>query len=774
LKPKPVRRVLDLTGTVQGVGFRPAVYRLAREAALGGWVRNRTGSVRICLTGGAAAVEKFVRDMPRRLPPNAAIRAVAEVGDQPRRDEDYSEFAILDSDAGEEPDIAIPADLAICADCAREVLDPANRRYGYPFTTCTNCGPRYTVVAGMPYDRERTSLAAFPLCPDCLKEYSNPADRRFHAETTACGVCGPRLALHDSRGKPAPATSPLADIRRALAGGRIVAVRGIGGFLLACDAANREAVTALRLRKTRPHKPFAVMFRDLDVLRRICAVPPGAAALLSSPSAPIVILDLLPDPAPGFDAAGISPDTGTIGAMLPTSPLHLLLFEPLRGDPVPPFGALVMTSGNRGGEPICLTNGEAFERLGGIADLFLCHDREISLRNDDSICSMRLGSPQVWRLARGFAPAPVPLSPALSRCVLGMGAEIKNAVALGYGDKVVLSPHVGDLETPEACRSLEQMCELLPSFLRRRPRIVAVDLHPDMHATRLGRRIAARLDVPVRVVQHHHAHAAAVLAEHGETAGLCLAFDGTGLGPDGSVWGAELLALDGADVRRLATFVAAPLPGGDAAVRRPARQVVGRCRAAGIAVGPELRARLGTAEREEDAWKRQCEKSANAPLSHAAGRVFDAVSALLGTAPRETTYDGQAAMRLEAAARKYRGAEPEALPFEAREEDGLLVVDWSETFRALCARPPPAEDAPRRAAAFHHAVAAAAAEMVGYGFSVTSHRVVGLSGGVFMNGILNDLLARRLERMRAKVLIHRRTPPNDGCIAFGQVVAAGR
>jgi hydrogenase maturation protein HypF len=774
MSDRQTRRLFDLTGVVQGVGFRPAVYRLARAAGLRGWIQNRNRSVRVCLSGDPNAVESFMRALPEKLPPNARIDSIHPVEDHLFRSADAEEFSILDSAEGDGADVTIPADLAICADCAREVLDPHNRRYGYPFITCANCGPRYTVVNGMPYDRERTTMSVFPLCAKCRTEYENAADRRFRAETIACPDCGPRLSVHNAAGDLLTTPSPLACARRALADGRIVALRGVGGFLLACDAGNSETLAELRRRKTRPDKPFAVMARNIATLRRLCAVPPEAESMLASSAAPIVILDLLPGSAARMDTRGVSPDSDTIGLMLPSSPLQVLLFEPLRGDPVPPFEFLVMTSGNRGGEPICLTDEEAFERLGGIADMLLCHNRDINLRNDDSLCAVQMGSPQVWRRARGFAPEPVRLSRPLSRCVLGMGAEMKNAIAMGYEDKVVLSPHIGDLENPEACRSLERTSELLPSFLGRSPELVAVDLHPDMHATMLGIEIARRLDVRAVEVQHHHAHAAAVLAENGRSEGLCLLFDGTGLGTDGSVWGAELLLLEENAARRLATFAAAPLPGGDAAVLRPARQVVGRCAAAGMDIGTKLRSRLGITEEEMSVWKRQCRTGVNTPLSHAAGRVFDSVSALLGIAPVMATYDGQAAIRLETAAGRFSGSRPDPLPFAGRREGGMFVIDWSGAIHLLADAVPDAQDVPRHAMAFHHAIAAAAEEMVRYGFSTTPHRCVGLSGGVFMNRILTDLLAVRLRRAGAEVLVHRNTPPNDGAIALGQVAVAGR
>lgn len=771
-----VIRTFDLTGIVQGVGVRPTLYLRAQEYGLGGWVQNRSGYVRLRLEGEARDVEAFVSRLPQLLPPHARLDTLSEVAsDVLAEGEESGDFRILPSAFSERSSVVIPADLALCSECRRELLDPRNRRYGYAFTTCTRCGPRYTVVNSMPYDRVRTSLAAFPLCRDCCAEYEDVRDRRFHAESIACPVCGPQLKLEDASGREV-AGDPVRESRAALARGDVVAVRGIGGYLLAADAFGREPLARLRSRKRRPHKPFAVMAPDLAAVRRYCAVPPEAEALLTSPEAPIVILDVLPEAV----ATGrlpldlLSPDTATLGVMLPTSPLHLLLAVPLQGDPVPPFDLLVMTSGNRGGEPICLDDAEAHDRLAGIADLYLSHNREILLRADDSVAVLQRGAPQVWRRARGYAPNAVLLARPLARSVLAMGAELKNAIAVGTGDRVVLSPHVGDLEAPEAVDGLERVARLLPRFLVCRPEVVAVDMHPDMQATRMGRRLAKELGVPVVEVQHHHAHAAAALAEHGLDEGLALVMDGTGLGPDGTIWGAELLAVRPGGCQRLATFAPAPLPGGDAAVRRPARQVIARWAAAGVEPSPQMLRRLGVSDEEAAVWRQQCRQGLNAPLSHAAGRLFDSFSALLGIAPADATYEGQPAIRLEAAARRAAGDGRGALPFSITEAQGLLCVDWREAFVRLADARVTAGLENEWALAAHRAVAEAALKMADFGVKQVPCDVIALSGGVFMNRLLNELLVPRLETMGLRVVVHRRIPPNDGCIALGQAVVAGR
>lgn len=773
-----IRQTVDVRGVVQGVGFRPAVYRLAVRVGLGGSVQNRTGVVRIVLEGPADLVADFLRALPLRLPPRARIDASVTLSTETLSPPAApAPFTILDSDFDAPSRPAVPADLALCPACRAEVLNPANRRHGYAFTTCCDCGPRYTVIEDCPYDRARTTMRVFPLCDDCRAEYTDPASRRFHAESIACPACGPRLRAADAQGRRLDG-DPLRRARAALADGQIVALRGLGGFLLAANALSRDAVQRLRDRKRRPHKPFAVMAADLDAARRCCAVPGAAADLMESPRSPIVILH----PQAGCPAPVdlLSPDAATLGVMLPTTALHLLLAHPLPGDPTPTLDLLVMTSGNRSGAPICLGNDEALDALAGVADLFLLHDREIDLRADDSLAAIRDGRPQVWRRARGYAPDPIRLHRPLRRAVLAMGAEMKNAIAVAAGDEVHPSPHIGDLESPEAVEHLRKVADRLPSFLRIRPDVVAVDLHPDMHSTRLGREIAARLGVPVAEVQHHHAHAAACMAEHGVDEALALVFDGTGLGTDGSIWGAELLHLPGtATYRRLGSFAAAPLPGGDAAVLDPRRQLVARWTALGLPSDRGICSRLGVGEAAAAIWARQAAGGLHASPTHAAGRVFDACAAALGIAPERVSYEGQTAIRFEGiAARAEAGADtrfpaPWGTGFAERTEGDMLWIDWAPLFRGLHAMEPAAGDVAVFALAFHGAVARAALRMAIHGRSVTGCGIVALTGGVFMNRILHERSCALLRDAGFRVLTHSEIPPNDGGIAFGQAVVAG-
>lgn len=761
-----MRLTLDLFGVVQGVGLRPTVQRLADEAGLGGWIENRSGSVRLCLLGPEVEVESFVAELPSRLLPPARIERLERREVEPEARSGPARFEIRPSvmDAGAE--IVIPADLAVCPACLAEVMDPRDRRFGYPFTTCTLCGPRFTVVNGTPYDRVRTTLATFALCAACRREYENPRDRRFHAESIACPECGPQLSLWDSAGRLVPG-DPLRLARAALARGEILALRGIGGFLLAADALNRSTLARLRQRKHRPHKPFAVMAVHQATVERYCRVPEVAAETLASPVSPILILDA--KTAAGIPIDLLTPDSPTLGIMLPTSPLHHLLGAGLAGDPVPPFELLVMTSGNRAGEPICTTNEEALVRLRGIADLFLAHDREIYQRCDDSVCTVQNGAVQVLRRARGVAPAPIRVEEPLARRVLAMGAELKNTVAVGFGRSIVLSPHIGDLETPGAVAALERACRELPRFLRQEPEVIAVDLHPDMQSTRLGRTLAAERDLPLITVQHHHAHAVACMTEHRIEEALALVYDGTGLGEDGAIWGAELLHVTPVGYTRLGTFAGVPLPGGDAAVREPARQLVARLWDAGLELPVVWQRRLDLTEEHIQVWRQQCGQRLNAPISHAAGRLFDAVAAAVGVAPRRITYEAQAAVRLESAARLGAGwSSP--LPFATTVAADLMLVDWRPTFAALTQNDTPAGEL---ALAFHRALADAAKAMARYGRERTGLARIVLTGGVFTNRILAGLVPDLLESDGFVVHCHRHLPPNDGAVAVGQAVVAG-
>lgn len=747
-----VKEEYSVRGTIQGVGFRPAVQRTATRFGLSGSVQNRSGSVRLVLKGRPENISSFLKSLPSELSFPAHIDELVRLSTVDIcSDECSGEFVIVESESDQNYAVSFPPDLSVCDKCVTEIFDPEDRRCGYPFTTCTLCGPRYTVIEGMPYDRERTTLRHFPLCEECMAEYTDTQGRRFHAESTACPRCGPALSR------------PIAEVRRVIAEGEIVAVRGIGGFLLAVDAFNEESILRLRQRKERPHKPLAVMARDISTVKKFCIVSKEAEDLLSSVEAPIVILDIHEDAAGDFPLHALSPDTRTLGVMLPYSPLHHLLFSPLESDPTPPFEMLVMTSGNRRSEPICITNEEAAERLGGIADSFLTHNREITLRADDSLVVLQGSIPQIWRRARGYAPRSLHLGSPVSCTTLAMGAEQKNAMALGSGSDIVLSPHIGDLETPEAIAGLEQAMRAFPEFLRKKPERVAVDLHPDMHSSILGRKFAEKAGIPCVTVQHHYAHGLACMAEHGLEESLALVFDGLGLGTDGTIWGAELLHCTRPGFTRLATFEGVPLPGGDAGVLDPRRQLFAR-----IPLSDKWKKELHITEEEADVWAAQISRSINCPVTHAAGRVFDAVSVLLGSAPERVTYDGQSAIRLEALAGRCSSSERPKLRAGGSEVNGMMVIEWGSIFRIMSEREDLKERAAGYALAFHEAVSDAAFRMIEYGMARTSVRNVCISGGVFMNRILMKLLSEGLTSAEIDYYIQSAVPPNDGGIAVGQ------
>ncbi|HVI74150.1 MAG TPA: carbamoyltransferase HypF, partial [Anaeromyxobacteraceae bacterium] len=612
---------ITVRGTVQGVGMRPFVYRLAQAEGVRGRVRNDARGVTIEVFAEAEALRRFVARLEAERPPAARFDAL---DCEPIADEPEEGFVIVESEgaAAEEPRVSIPADLATCPDCLRELFDPADRRHRYPFTNCTNCGPRFTIARGVPYDRPLTTMAPFALCEACRREYEDPRDRRFHAEPNACPACGPRLTLLAADGLPlAERDEALAQAVRALAEGRIVAVKGVGGFHLACDARSPVAVARLRLRKRREEKPLAVMPRDLAEAELLCVLGDAERALLASPERPIVL-------APRRDgcavAPEVAPDTPLLGLLLPYAPLHHLLLDGVRRP-------LVMTSANLSEEPIAYRNGEAVARLGGIADLLLVHDREIETRADDSVARVVAGSPLLLRRSRGYAPRPVRLARGLARPVLAVGALLKNTFCLGVGDAAHLGPHIGDLENLETLASFEGAVARVERFLRTRPALLAHDLHPDFTSTRYALERARAEGLPAVAVQHHHAHAAGCMAEHGLTGpALALTWDGTGLGDDGAAWGGELLLARYDGYERLATFRPIPLAGGDKAIREPWRIALAALDDA-FAGSPPLDALplfRGPSADEVGVVRRMIASGFNAPRAHGAGRLFDAIGAL--------------------------------------------------------------------------------------------------------------------------------------------------
>jgi len=754
------RCTVAVEGIVQGVGFRPFVYRLAQTHGLRGSVRNGLGGVLIEVEGDEDRLACFLDDVVSDAPAVARPRRLTVAWSEPRFD--TTEFTIDASCHHGEPEPFPAPDLAICAACLSELSDPADRRHGHPFLNCTGCGPRFTIIRGLPYDRERTAMAGFSMCPACRAEYEDPGNRRFHAEPIACPDCGPSLTLRDADGR-AVTTDPLRGAAAALRAGGIVAVKGLGGYHLACDATNAGAVAELRRRKAREAKPLAVMVADLDAARAVCGISRAEADLLSSPARPIVLLaKRAADGRPAL-ADEIAPRLGELGLMLPYTPLHHLL---LGMADVP----LVVTSGNRSDEPIACEDGDALSRLRGIADLFLVHDRPIQVRCDDSIARVARGGPMVIRRARGHVPLAIALPHEGARPILAVGGELKSAFALVRGRDAFLSQHLGDLADERAWRAWVDAVAHFQRLLGLAPGIVAHDLHPGYRSTVYARSLEG---VERIAVQHHHAHIASCLADNGlDTRVIGVAWDGTGYGADGHVWGGEFLVADVAGYERAGHLEDVPLPGGDAAIREPWRMAAVFLREAyGDAMAGldlDFVRRL-----DRSAWRvltRAIERGLNAPPTSSAGRLFDAVASLLGL--RDTAdFEAQAAMELEAL------AEPEA--------DRLYPVNITLAGEGVVVRTPDVirgvvedlldEVAPARIAARFHATLA---EVIARGCArIRAQRGLGrvaLSGGVFQNMRLQHGAVARLEGAGFEVYTHHQVPPNDGGLALGQAAVAAR
>lgn len=806
-------------GQVQGVGFRPFVYRCAVEYGLTGSIANTAAGVEIHIQGREAGIVAFLNDFRTQLPPLARVTS-CEQGEIPLVQGEKA-FEIMCSDTGGSGHtVLVSPDVTVCPQCRADMENPHNRRYRYPFTNCTNCGPRYTITRSIPYDRATTAMACFPLCPACHAEYTNPLDRRFHAQPNACPVCGPQLWVVERHAEgtthpedmrpPAPPSVqensettayilPLQRIAQALQGGRIAAVKGMGGFLLACDAFNADAIALLRQRKHRPHKALAVMVPDMDRARLVAELTPAHEALLASAEAPIVVC---PQKA-GVWPTGIAPDGHTIGLMLPYTPLHKVLLEIYEEETArtqacdvrTPMG-LVMTSGNAGGEPICLGNREALERLRDIADIFLLHNRDILVRADDSVVTLtpETGSALLYRRARGYVPRPLYFADAGERaapelpCVMGMGAELKGTLCLTRGNAAFVSQHIGDVQNMETWTFYQEVAAHLEHLLEVQPAALVCDLHPDYLSTACARTWAAERNIPLLHLQHHAAHGWSVLAEnkhHGPA--LVWALDGTGLGTNGplgsgltpheqkdsgttapQVWGGELLLIDSAQATqiRLGTLTPFPLAGGDAAVREPWRVAHGLL----CMLGKEW-----TWPAPHDAAApfiaQMLRKGVQCPSTSSVGRLFDAVAALLGLC-HVTTYEGQAAVRLQEA-QCGNPATIYSLRLIAPTEDSLWRLDTLNFFEQIYDDVIKGVPVGHIARAFHLSLAQGLADMAAQ--VARSHNIhhVGLSGGVMQNPTLADVLPQALVGHGLQPLTHTLLPPNDGCIAFGQA-AYGR
>jgi hydrogenase maturation protein HypF len=749
----------EITGAVQGVGFRPFVHGLAARHGLSGFVRNDASGVTVEAEGPDAAVAAFL-DALRASPPPASRVTGFTVNDVPPRGE--TGFRIDTSRSDTARSVLVLPDLATCGACLAELRDPADRRFRYPFINCTHCGPRYTIIRDLPYDRAKTTMAPFEMCPDCRAEYESPADRRFHAEPTCCPVCGPRLRLVLPDGAEIPCDDPVAETRRLLLGGAILAIKGLGGYHLACDATSPDAVGALRRRKARDFKPFAVMAADPEAVARICHADPDDLAIMGGPECPILLLDKRD----GHGLAdAVAPRSATFGVMLPYTPLHHLLLEP-------PFPPLVMTSGNRSDEPIAYRDEDALERLDGLADAFLLHDRTIHTRTDDSVIRRIAGGRRFLRRSRGYAPFPVAMPvPASCPPVLAVGAELNSVVCLTRGSDAFLSHHIGDLDNLAAYESFLQAVAHLESMLDVRPGAVACDLHPSYLSTRYAR----ERGLPLIQVQHHHAHLASVLAEHGETGpAIGVTWDGVGHGTDGLPWGGEFLTggLDG--FTRAAMLEPVPQPGGDAAVKHGDRMafsfLLRACPDEADTLADALLPALAPAVR--DTIRQMIGAGVNAPLSSSAGRLFDAASALLGICDTNH-FHAQAPMELEAAAAACTDLpdEPYALPVDRR-DDGAWVARTPALVLQLARDRLAGRDPTLCAARFHLTLAVLGLDICRRIRDNTRLETVALTGGVMANAVLAGRMRNLLEKDGFRVLLNREAPPGDGGVALGQAAVA--
>jgi len=766
---------ISVRGIVQGVGFRPFVYGLAIKYNLKGWVYNTSEDVKIEVEGEAEAVGQFERELKTEAPPLAHIENVTIEYHPPRG---YKNFEIRQSQAQEGKYQLISPDVATCQACLGELLNPEDRRYRYPFTNCTNCGPRFTIIEDMPYDRPKTTMRYFQMCPQCQAEYDNPLDRRFHAQPNACPKCGPQVELVDNRGNRVTESNPIAVASQLLNEGKIIAIKGLGGFLLACDATNDTAVKTLRQRKKRSSKPFAIMVTDIDEAKRHCYVSPEEEELLTSPQSLIVLVRWREDSSVSREVA---PNLRFLGIMLPYTPLHHIL---LRDTGLP----LVMTSGNLSEEPIARDNDEALRRLFDIADYFLIHNRDIYSRYDDSVAVVERGTSQLIRRARSYAPYPIRLSFGAKQ-VLGCGAEEKNTFCLTKDNYAFLSQHIGDMENMETLEHFDSTISLYKRLFHIEPEIIAHDLHPDYLATKYAQELGES-GMKLIPVQHHHAHIASCLADNGlESPVIGVAFDGTGMGADGNIWGGEFLVADYRHYKRAGHLEYLPLPGGAAAIKRPRRTAIGYILTllGENALNHDLPVMREADDMEIEVIKRQIERKINSPLTSSIGRLFDAISALLGIRG-EIDYEGQAAVELEMVALSSVIARPgpseareldeaisgnnESYPYRIVEDEGIRIVHLRDLLSAVIEDLRQGISKGRISVKFHNTVARMINEMCHLIADETGVSQVALSGGVFQNRLLLRKTVSLLESSGFQVFTHRQVPCNDGGIYLGQAIIA--
>lgn len=735
-------------GIVQGVGFRPFVYRLAKRYALKGWVLNTSSSVEIEIEGEEESIERFIIDLQTKLPPIARIEKIEIEDSLPNN---YHDFSIKESreDLGYQ---LISPDIAVCKDCLKELFDPKDRRYRYPFINCTNCGPRFTIIKDIPYDRKNTTMAKFKMCDDCEREYNDLLDRRFHAQPNACPVCGPKLWI-----KGIDSEDPIKETAKLLKEGFIVAIKGLGGFHLACDATNTRTVKLLRERKKRGYKPFAVMMKDLDTVKRYCYISLEEERLLQSPQSPIVLLKIKNL---GDISVEVAPNNRYLGVMLPYTPLHHIL---LREIDLP----LIMTSGNLSEEPICQDNEEALDRLKGIADYFLLNDRDIYSRYDDSVVFVLEDKPQIIRRARGYAPSPIKL-PFKIKQTLACGGELKNTFCLTKDNYAFISQHIGDLENIETLEHFTNTIELYKRLFRVEPEVIACDMHPDYLSTRYALQFEEIL--PIIRVQHHYAHIVSCMVENGITEPVIgVAFDGSGYGLDGNIWGGEVLIADYDSFIRKAHLEYLPMPGGELAIRKPYRLAIGYLYSLFGDI-PKLSFLDNVSEEEIKIIKEQIEKGINTPLTSSIGRLFDAISSILNICS-EATYEGQPAIELEMAIEDTDSEE--YYNFEIENDNDTFIIKVKPLFEEILddiSKVPNSYISVK----FHNTVARIILDLSTLIREETKINTVALSGGCFQNRALLKKSIVFLKEERFRVYIHSNVPCNDGGLSLGQAIIGGR
>jgi hydrogenase maturation protein HypF len=751
---------ISVRGVVQGVGFRPFVYQLANRHDLKGWVCNTSEDVKIEVEGDTESIRQFLQDLTTKAPPRASIDGITtqHLHGRPKQ---YDNFEIRHSVAEEGKYQLLSPDIATCQDCLSEILSPDDRRYRYPFTNCTNCGPRFTIIEDIPYDRPKTTMRQFRMCPECQSEYDDPLNRRFHAQPNSCPVCGPVLQLLDAESSPVDGDA-ITVTSQLLREGKIVAIKGLGGFLLACDATSENVVKLLRQRKARPSKPFAIMVSSIDEAREHCDINTEEERLLESPNSPIVLIRWKDA---SSVARAVAPGLKYLGVMLPYTPLHHLL---LRETGIP----LVMTSGNLSEEPIAKDNDEALRRLSGIADYFLVHNRDIYARYDDSVTLVEKGIPRIVRRARGYAPYPIHLG-FNSRQILACGAEEKNTFCLTRDNYAFISQHIGDMENLDTMESFEDTIDLYKKLFRIEPEIIAYDMHPEYLSTKYARQTATNSGITLIPVQHHHAHIASCMADNDvDSQVIGVALDGTGYGTDGNIWGGEFMIADYGGFTRVGQFEYLPLPGGALAIRKPFRTAIGYLLSllGNTALDFDLPLWKYVDRVETDIIKKQLERRVNSPLTSSCGRLFDAVSALIGVRG-EIEYEAQAAIELEMLACEAPD-EPGSYPIVIIEQSGMHIIKLKELLSAVITDLQHGVDKSKIAARFHNSIALMIAELCREISHKTGINQVALSGGVFQNRLLFRKTVDLLEKEKYKVLAHRNVPTNDGGISLGQAVIA--